>query len=350
MRDYRGTMKIFLILAAVFTLGGLSGCGSSGPQKIELGWPPAPREPMIVYEQAIYGSQNLERSFFGKIGDFLFGKSTDMGLGKPYGVLFDGKDRLYIADTTKKGIMILDFGSGKAEFIESLGAYGRLGEPVNMVLDDLGNLYVSDTHLSRVVVFDAAGKFTHFIGQNQLTSPVGLALSPDGSTIFVADAARHEVKVFTTAGDSLRSFGRRGDMEGEFYHPLGLAIGPDGKTLYVVDSFHFAVQAFDLQGNYLFSFGSTAKGLGSLARPRAIAVDGDGHLYVTDALKNNVQIFDPTGQLILQFGMRGTLPGQFRLPAGIFITEDNRIFVVDSINQRIQEFRYLPDGKGSDES
>ncbi len=349
MRSNKTITAVFLFLVTGSVLFGLAGCGSSGPQKIELGWPPAPREPMIVYEQTIYGSHNLERGFFGKIGDFLFGKSTDMALGKPYGVLFDGKDRLYIADTSKKGIMILDFGSGKAEFIESLGAYGRLGEPVNIVLDDQGNLYVSDTFLRRVVVFGPEGKFSHFIGENELTSPVGLALGPDQKTLYVADAARHEVKIFTTEGELVGGFGKRGDMKGEFYHPLGLAISGDG-TVFVVDSFHFAVQAFDLEGNFLFSFGATSKGMGSLARPRSIAIDGDGHLYVSDALKNNVQIFDPAGQLILQFGMRGMQPGQFRLPAGICITEDNRIFVVDSINQRIQEFRYLPQGQGSDES
>ncbi len=342
-------VTVFLILLAVSVLLGLAGCGGSGSGKIELGWPPAPREPMIVYEQTIYGSQNLKRSFFGKIGDFLFGKSMDMALGKPYGVLFDGKDRLYIADTSKKGIMILDFGSGKVDFIESLGAYGRLGEPVNMVLDDLGNLYVSDTRLRKVVVFDIEGQFSHFIGEGELTSPVGMALGPDDRTLYVVDAARHEVKIFSTDGEMISSFGGRGDMQGEFYHPLGLAIS-NSDTLYVVDSFHFAIQAFDLEGNYLFSFGPTGKGQGSLARPRSIAIDSDGNLYVTDALKNNVQIFDPAGRLILQFGMRGLQPGQFRLPAGICITEDNRIFVVDSINQRIQEFRYLPKGQGSDES
>ena len=349
MRSMKAIAPVLLFLVAGFALFGLSGCGSSRPDKIELGWPPAPRDPMIVFEQTIYGSNDLERGFFGKIGDFLFGKSTDMALGKPYGVLFDGKGRLYVADTSKKGIMILDFGSGKVEFIESLGAYGRLGEPVNMVLDDQGHLYVSDTYLRRVVVFDSEGKFSRFIGESELTSPVGLALGPDGKKLYVVDAARHEVKIFSTDGDLLGSFGGRGDMQGEFYHPLGIAIG-GGDTLYVVDSFHFAVQAFDLEGKFLFSFGATAKGMGSLARPRSIAIDGDGHLYVTDALKNNVQIFDPSGQLMLQFGMKGLQPGQFRLPAGICITEDNRIFVVDSINQRIQEFRYLPEGKGSGES
>lgn len=340
---------VLMCLGAGLVLLTLSGCGTARPEKLEIGWPPAPKEPMIVYEQTIYGSQNLERSFFGKIGDFLFGKSSNMALGKPYGVLFDGKDRLYVADTSKKGIMVLDFKSGKVEFIESLGSYGRLGEPVNMVLDGQNNLYVADTRLNKVVVFDPLGQFTHFIGAGQLTSPVGLALGPDDRNLYIVDAARHEVKIFTTAGDSVGSFGKRGDMEGEFYHPLGIAISPSG-TIYVVDSFHFAIQAFDLEGNFLSSFGSSQEGPGTLARPRAIALDSDGHLYVTDALRNNVQIFDPSGRLVLHFGMNGFQPGQFRLPAGICISKDNRIFVVDSINQRIQEFRYLPEGKGSEKS
>lgn len=340
---------LFLGILAAVALGILGGCGSSGAPEIELGWPPAPREPMIVYESTIYGSQDLERGFFGKIGDFLFGKSRDMALGKPYGVLRDENDRLYIADTTKKGIMILDFGTGKARLIKSLGPYGSLGEPVNMVLDDLKNMYVADTMLRKIVVFDSSGDFTHFIGEGDLSSPVGLALGPQGRRLFVTDAGTHEVKIFSLAGELLGGFGKRGDQAGEFYHPLGLAISEDG-TIYVVDSFHFAVQAFDLEGNFLFSFGSSADGPGTLARPRSITLDGDGHIYVTDALKNNVQIFDPFGRLVLQFGSKGAQPGQFRLPAGIFITQDNRIYVVDSINQRIQVFRYLPEGQGRTQS
>lgn len=348
-RGLRASLRLLGPALLVAAVGIAGGCAGNGPSPLAPSWPPPPREPMIRLERVIDGSASLERSFAARVKDFLFGKSPDMAVGKPYGLAWGGHSRLYVADTAKKGVLILDFARGGVRFIDSLGAHGKLSEPVNLVLDSDDRLYVADTGLHKVVVFTPEGEFSRFIGEGELTSPVGLAWSSDRKRLYVTDAARHLVKIFTPAGELVGGFGERGDEQGQFYHPLGIAISATD-TVYVVDSFHFAVQAFDLAGNFLFSFGSTARGIGSLARPRSIAIDSDGHLYVTDALKHNVQVHDRFGNRILDFGSRGFGPGQFRLPAGICITGDDRILVADSVNKRIQEFKYLAGGPERRES
>jgi DNA-binding beta-propeller fold protein YncE len=346
---WRQLLPIVLIGVAWMFGSMIGGCAGSGPAPLDLNWPPPPQEPMIRFVRSVESSAGLERGFTARLKDFLFGKSPDMAIGKPYGLAWDTRSRLYLADTAKKGVLILDFASGSVRLVTSLGARGRLIEPVNLILDRQSRLYVADTGLHKIAVFDPEGEFTHFIGEDELTSPVGLAWSADRSRLYVTDAAQHEVKVFTPDGELIAQFGERGDEQGQFYHPLGIAISATD-TVYVVDSFHFAVQAFDLAGNYLFSFGSTATGMGTLARPRSIAIDSDGHLYITDALKHNVHVHDELGNRILGFGSQGFGPGQFRLPAGIFVTEDDRILVADSVNKRIQEFQYLAAGPGREES
>lgn len=341
--------QVIGVVVGLVLLSCLGGCGGGPAQLDPIFWPPAPNEPVIEYVASYDGSAELKRSFLGKIRDFFIGRDPDLGLGKPYGLCHDGDRKLYVVDTARKAVVVLDFRKGKARVIASLGAYGRLVEPVNAILDADGNLVVADTGLRKLVVFDPEGNFDHFIGEGELTSPVGLALHPAGDRLYVSDSNRHEVKIFSLGGELLGSIGERGDQQGQFYHPLGIGIHPDG-MLYVVDSFHFAVQVFDLDGHFKFSFGSTKEAMGSLARPRAIAFDSDGHVYVTDALRNNVQIFEPDGTKAMDFGMHGLQPGQFRLPAGICTTEDDRIFVVDSVNGRIQEFRYLPTGQGREKS
>ena len=107
----------------------------------------------------IYGSEVLERGLFGKIGDFLFGRSPDMDVRKPWGVAWDGDSRLLIADTARKGIQVLDFGTGRLTFFDSLGPQGRLGEPVNVISGGDNRIYVADTGLRRVVVLDGEGDF-----------------------------------------------------------------------------------------------------------------------------------------------------------------------------------------------
>ncbi len=68
-------------------------------------------------------------------------------------------------------------------------------------------VYVSDSSNHRISVFDLSGAFICNIGGPHATPPLpdglvqpqGLALSRDGTVIYVADAAAHVVKV--CAGD-----------------------------------------------------------------------------------------------------------------------------------------------------
>ena len=328
-----------LLLPILFLL--LIGCAGTRPRDLDIGWPPPPQQPKIVYQDAIYGSADFPRGAWTKIKDFLFGKPDEIRIGKPYGVKEDNRARLYIADTARKGILVIDRASGRVTFFNSMGAYGILGEPVYVIVDTDGNLYVADTKLGKIVVFDARHRFSHFIGDGELEGPVGMAFDPMEKRLYVVDTQKHQVKVFTKDGQLLQTIGRRGDGQGEFHHPLTIALSRSGDTLYIVDSFHFAVQALDKDGNFLFSFGPTAVGIGTMARPRDIAVDSDGHVYITDAVRNNVQMYDSQGRLLLRFGSMGTGAGQFRLPAGIHIDDDDIIYISDSVNGRIQVFKYV---------
>jgi len=339
----RRTPRALATTALVLVAALLAGCAGSGHPPHGLFWPEPPERPLIEYSRSIHGTVSLKRTFFGRVKDFFLGRSPDQYLGKPYGVSSDGDSRLYLADTARKGIVILDLKSGTGRTLRELGPKEELLEPVNVIPDSDGNLYVADTVLGKVAVYDRDGRFSHFIGGDDVTSPVGMAIHEERGHIYIVDSQQHAVHIFTLTGERVGRFGGRGDERGQFYHPLGIAISA-GDTVYVADAFHFAVQAFDLDGNFLFSFGPGRRGVGTMARPRDVAVDSDGHVYVTDALKHEVQIYDRTGTLLFAVGGMGTDDGQFRLPAGICVTRDGRIFVADSINQRIQEFIYL--GKG----
>jgi DNA-binding beta-propeller fold protein YncE len=318
----------------------LVSCQPPKPQE-EIFWPAPPKKPRIQYVETLYGNRNLKRSFWGKIRDFLFGKSTNHFIGKPYGTVFNGKSKLFIADTAKKGVLVLDFASGKTKFFNSLGSYGTLGEPVYIVLDKNGHIYVSDTKLKKIAVFSPDYKFSHFIGSDgDFEGPVGMTFSKNEEKLFIVDSQDHKVKIYSKDGQFIKAFGGRGDEKGEFYFPLTVAIN-QGDSVYIVDSFHFSVQVFDTDGNFLFNFGASQKKIGTLHRPRDKAIDSDNNIYITDALKNNVQIFDNAGRLLLKFGQSGINSGEFRLPAGISIDDENNIYIADSINERIQVFKYL---------
>ncbi len=317
------------------------GCAHPPKESIDISWPHAPQTPRIEYVKSIYGTENLNRSFLGKIRDFFIGKAEPTSIGKPYGINFQTKSKLFIADTSKKGILVFDFKAGTSKFFNSLGSYGYLLEPVYIILDNEDNIYVSDTELKKVAVFDKNYKFIRFIGNDStLEAPVGLSFNSNQSRLYVVDTRGHRIVVYAKDGTYIKTIGKRGDEKGEFYYPMTVQISKND-TIYVVDAFHFAVQAFDIDGNFLFSFGPKKVGMGAMARPRDIALDSEGNIYITDAMRNNVQIYSSTGELLLQFGEVGNAPGKFQLPAGIYIDKNDYIYIADSVNKRIQVFKYL---------
>ncbi len=330
--------KLLLIIGLTLMV---VGCSHPPKESVNISWPPAPQPPRVKYVKSIYGSENLSRSFLGKIRDFFIGKKKPTSIGKPYGLTFHADSKLYMADTSKKGVLIFDLKSGKTKFINSLGKFGYLLEPVYVILDNKGNVYVSDTELKKVVVFDKNYKFSHFIGDEAtLEAPVGLAFNSDESQLFVVDTRGHRVVVYNKDGTYLKTIGKRGDEKGEFHYPMTVQMNKND-TVYVVDAFHFAVQAFDIDGNFLFSFGPKKVGMGAMARPRDIGIDSDGNIYITDAMRNNIQIYSSKGELLLRFGEVGNAPGQFQLPAGISIDKNDFIYIADSVNKRIQVFKYV---------
>lgn len=336
MRYVKSVCFVFALSALL-----LGGCGKPPGPMEELYWPKAPQAPKIKFVETIYGDENLKRSFWGGVRDFFFGKGDRHLMGKPYGVTYDGKSKLFIADTAKKGILVLDLEGGTSKFFNSLGSQGYLAEPVYVKLDKDGLIYVSDTQLKRVVVFTPDYEFSHFIGSSEdFRGPVGIAFSKNEDRIFIVDSQGHKVKIFAKDGGFIGEFGHRGDKLGEFHYPLTVAVNK-GDSVYIVDSFHSSVQVFDIDGTFLFSFGASENYPGPMARPRDIAIDSDNNIYITDAIRNAVHIYDNSGRVLLRFGQGGVKAGEFRLPAGISIDDDDFIYIGDSINKRVQVFRYL---------
>ena len=83
-------------------------------------------------------------------------------------------------------------------------------------------------------------------GAQKLEEPQGIAVSNEGE-VFVADARACRVKVFSPAGQLLRSFGECGSKPGQLQKPLDIAIGPEG-NVYVADFELDRVQAFTPEG------------------------------------------------------------------------------------------------------
>ncbi len=173
-----------------------------------------------------------------------------------------------------------------------------------------------------------------------LGRPMGLALSPDGQRLYIADAGRGAVLVADFETKSLRELAG-GDVVGS---PFGIATD-EKEAIYVADSVGRRVLVLSRLGVVMRVIGQKA----GLLRPSGVAVDSKrGLLYVSDpaslkAEDHRVLVFTLDGDLVRVLGKgKGDGPGQFYFPVYLTLDAEGRLYVGDTMNFRLQVFG--PDG------
>lgn len=342
----RNSNRLFIILISALLLS----CASQEKprQPIVLVYPPPPEEPRFYYERTIRSGFDVKEV---TAGDRLRWAVTGtaggaIGLVKPYGVaVYQG--RVYVTDTVQRAVLMFDAPGRDFKIIGTEGP-GAVSKPIGITISRDGELYVGDHSGKRVVVFDKDGNYLRAIGGTEYFSrPSGVAVSPDGSKLYVIDTGgvddneHHQFTIWDAkTGAFIKAVGKRGSEPGDFNLPLQIATGPDG-TIYVVDGGNFRVQAFAPDGRYLRKFGTVGIRTGQFSRPKGVATDSEGNVYVIDAAFGNFQIFNKDGQLLLFVGTRGEsgAPGEYMLPAGVWVDEDGRVYMVDQFFKKVDVYR-----------
>ncbi len=273
-------------------------------------------------------------------------------LARPFGVGFDSKGRIYVADSYVSAVFI--FNPADKKTVESIrnGHEAKFGEPVGLAIDDNDRLFVVDAKLGRVNVFDPTRKFETAFGQDVLSWPTGAAIDVENRLLYVVDTKKECVMVFDA--DSYKFLRRIGGPAkvptatdpGTFARPTNVAVDGEG-NVYVSDTINNRVQIFDADGNFISMFGKHGDSPGFFARPKGIAVDSDGHIWVADAVQDNVQIYDREGKLLGFVGTHGVLPGQFLLATGVAINKDGRVVVAAQFSGRAQVFQDVTDAEAA---
>ncbi len=327
----------------------LSACAAAPPAKKDqiLVFPQPPEQPRYYFERTLYGSNDvIEETGTDRLRRFATGE-TERGRGftKPFDVVAH-EGRIFISDTVSRHIAVLDFPRKRYYRIGREGI-GRLAKPLGIAVDNSGQFYVVDGTAKRVQIYDLEGNFRKTIGEKgQMERPSGLAVSPDGSRIYVVDnggvrTKKHAVHIFDQSGTLIRTIGSRGSENAQFNLPLMAAVGPGG-ALHVVDTGNFRIQKFTRDGKFLKSFGKAGRFPGQFSHPKGIAVDGEGKIFVVDTGFANFQIFNADGRLLIFIGERSEQsggPAKYLLPAGISVDVDGRIYVVDQFYRKIDVYR-----------
>ena len=239
-----------------------------------------------------------------------------------------------------------------------------LTQPTGIASDSEGYLYVVDPEEQRLIKIDKNGRFIKEFdynkscrgGANDLCSPYGVAVGPEGSVYIVENSgnlhmAHNRINKFDRDGNLLRVWGYYDIGNGYgLNRPSGIAVSRDG-YVYVTDTDNHRVVKFDSEGTFVLAWGSTGNGAGQFVYPRGIAIDKNDSIYVTDGethhhpygQNNRVQKFDSNGNFITQWGGWGSSDGLFLSPSGIAVDSEGYVYVSDtnqSVNNshRVQKF------------
>jgi len=212
-----------------------------------------------------------EGKFLKQIGKVIPGGFEDSSnttqLSRPAGVAVNPKtNELFVADGYgNRRVIVFDATTGA--YKRHWGAYGNV--PDDKV---------------------PAKRITSGPGNPQFNTVHGVALAADG-TVFVADRANNRVQVFTAEGKFLREGYNKRDAVGTG-SAFGVALSPDGKWVYVADAALERVAIMDANTlEVVGNVGRPGTRSGEFGNLHSLAVDSQGNLITGESQGYRVQKF-----------------------------------------------------------
>ena len=141
-------------------------------------------------------------------------------------------------------------------------------------------------------VVDRTGTVTQTVPQ--AAAFVGLAFSPDGRTLYASGGNGDVVYRYRWAGDSATLADsivlapRQPNADGQRY-PAGLALAPDGATLFVAENLADSLAVVDLVSGAVVQRHATGR------YPYGVAVAADGAVFVSNWGASTLSVFAPAG-------------------------------------------------------
>ncbi|XP_068738535.1 E3 ubiquitin-protein ligase TRIM71-like [Montipora capricornis] len=212
-------------------------------------------------------------------------------------------------------------------------AAGMLSRPWGVAVNDKDEIAVSETGNHRVHIFTSNGTHLRSFGkkgnqQGEFDWPPGIAFHDN--KIIVADANNNRVQVFSDKGHYLNQFGGKGSRDHQLLFPLGLSIDSDGNIM-VADKGNKLIKIFSLDGRFLRSIGTE----GSFSLPFH-CIQHDNYLIVSDHGDHCINVFNREGEFLYKFGKQGNGDGEFDQPACLSVDRTGHLLVCDSLNHRVQ--------------
>ena len=219
-------------------------------------------------------------------------------------------------------------------------AAGMLKCPWGVAVNERNEIAVTDTGNNRIQVFSSDGTYLRSFGrkgdkQGEFNFAAGIAFDPKNGNIFVADSENHRVQLFGEQGEYLHQFGEKGNLDHQLQCPRGLSADSDCNVI-VADSGNKVIKIFSPSGHYVHYLSKIGKE-GSFTKPFH-CIQYDNYLIVSDRGENCIKVFNKDGLFLYKFGKKGSGDGELDTPSGLLFNKAGHLMVCDRENNRGQVF------------
>ena len=217
---------------------------------------------------------------------------------------------------------------------------GMLYGPYGVAVNERDEIAVTEISNHRVQVFSSDGTYLRSFGrkgdkQGELNFPAGIAFDKNSrSIVVVVDSNNHRVQLFNDQGEYLSQFGGEGNLDHQLKSPLGLSVDRN-ENIIVADKGNKVIKTFSPSGQFLHKLG---EGEGEGFTSPCHCIQYDKYLIVSDGGENCIKVFDINGNSLYKFGNKGNSDGEFRSPRFLSVNKAGHLMVCDRDNYTVQVF------------